>query len=668
MTGILRKVFDFLAPKAKQAEDGRDMFGSRLTFILCAMGGAVGLGNLLRFPSIAYNNYGAQFFVPYLIALVFIAFPVLVLEISIGSAYRSGCVVAWNHINRRTRGVGLAVVFNGYSVVTYYIPLLAWVMKYFRLSFHSPLPWSNLGPDDDFFMDEIVQYVGPVGGSLNPDGSVAEYSTWPGTSLVGETVGWAFFTWFVTWLCLFRGVGLTGRVIYITMALPLIMIIILVGRSASLPNAGRGIKLYFGTWRSEALSDPQIWNDAFGQIFFSIGVGFGYFTSWASYCSQHSNTVQDALIIALSNSAVEIIGAFAVFGVVGFLGMHPETSGRLSTFVSGFYTYPEALAQMPASNFFSVLFFFTLFLLGLTSAFSLLETMTTLILDTTWGSRIPRWVVATVVAIISFLISLIYCTEFGLQALDAVDTYVNGVALFSVVWCEAFCATTLYRYKDAVSQVGWIGFLTFNVGLVLAQALGIGIAYPTQAAIGAGVGFGIFIIAVVASVMLSKTPSIAAPGFFGRNVFLNRIWWCGFYSGYQLTRDLNAVVGVGKNWGIPFVWAPCLKFISGPILAIVLSFSYSGFPAKMYDPVWTYGFSIMHLVFPIMIAGFLVPSWFDLIVPEDKRDKGVHPVAPLEVLEPTDGEPLPLNAVSFEDGMNAKEQKGMNEAHHRDMA
>ncbi|OLN89648.1 Sodium- and chloride-dependent GABA transporter 2 [Colletotrichum chlorophyti] len=640
--GVLRKVFDFLAPKAKKAEDGRDMFGSRMTFILCAMGGAVGLGNLLRFPSIAYNNYGAQFFVPYLIALVFIAFPVLILEISIGTAYRSGCVVAWNHINRRTRGVGLAVVFNGYSVVTYYIPLLAWVMKYFRLSFHNPLPWSNMGPDDDFFMDEVVQFVGPVGGSLNPDGSVAEYSTWPGTSLVGETVGWAIFTWFVTWLCLFRGVGLTGRVIYITMALPLIMIIVLVGRSASLPNAGQGIKLYFGTWRNEALRDPQIWDDAFGQIFFSIGVGFGYFTS---------------------NSAVEIIGAFAVFGVVGFLGMHPETSGRLSTFVSGFYNYPEALAQMPASNFFSVLFFFTLFLLGLTSAFSLLETMTTLILDTTWGSRFPRWAVATVVAITSCLISLIYCTEFGLQALDAVDTYVNGVALFSVVWCEAFCATTLYRCKDAISQVGWPGFLIFNVGLVLAQALGIGIAYPTQAGIGAGIGFGIFIIGVIASAVLSKTPSLAAPGIFGRNVFLNRVWWCGFYSAYQLTRDLNVVIGVGKNWNIPFVWPPCLKFISGPILAIVLSFAYAGFPANMYDPIWTYGFSMMHLVFPIMIVGFLFPSWYDFIVAEDKRDKGVHPVAPLEVLEQSVSEPLPLYTAQVDDGMAAKEQKGMDGSH-----
>jgi len=342
----LKSIFLWFAPDAKKGDDGRDVFGSRATFVLCAMGGAVGLGNLLRFPSVVYNNYGLQFFIPYLIALFFIALPVLVLEISIGTAYRGGCVVAWHSANKRAKGIGLAVVFNGYTVVTYYIPLLAWVMKYFRRSFQSPLPWK--GQDlSEYFTNEIIANTAPLAlGSFNPDGSVAQYTQYAGTSMLGETAGWAIFTWFVTWLCIFKGVGLTGRVIYITMGLPFVLIIILIGRGTSLPNAGDGIKLYFGTWRSETLQSPQIWQGAFGQIFFSIGVGFGYFTSWASYCTQHSNAVQDALIIGISNSLVEIIAAFAVFGVVGYLGLDPSTGDPLGTFVTGFITYPEALAQM----------------------------------------------------------------------------------------------------------------------------------------------------------------------------------------------------------------------------------------------------------------------------------------------------------------------------------
>lgn len=115
----------------------------------------------------------------------------------------------------------------------------------------------------------------------------------------------------------FRGVGLTGRVIHVTMGLPAVLIIILIGRGTSLPNASEGIKLYFATWRTSALQGPKIWQDALGQIFFSIGFGFGYFTSWASYCSQHSNAAQDAMIISFNNSMEEIIAAFSVFGVIG---------------------------------------------------------------------------------------------------------------------------------------------------------------------------------------------------------------------------------------------------------------------------------------------------------------------------------------------------------------
>lgn len=55
---LISKVYNWVAPPSKKGEDGRDVWGSRLSFIFAAMGGAVGLGNLLRFPSVVYNNHG----------------------------------------------------------------------------------------------------------------------------------------------------------------------------------------------------------------------------------------------------------------------------------------------------------------------------------------------------------------------------------------------------------------------------------------------------------------------------------------------------------------------------------------------------------------------------------------------------------------------------------
>jgi solute carrier family 6 GABA transporter-like protein 1 len=91
-----------------------------LTPTIGAMGGAVGLGNLLRFPSVVFNNFGLQFFIPYFIALFFVALPLLVLEIAIGTVYRGGPVLAWHSLNKRAKGVGLAVVFNGVSKPDYH--------------------------------------------------------------------------------------------------------------------------------------------------------------------------------------------------------------------------------------------------------------------------------------------------------------------------------------------------------------------------------------------------------------------------------------------------------------------------------------------------------------------------------------------------------------------
>lgn len=121
----------FVPPPAKSA-DGRDQWPSRAAFLLAAMGGCAGQGNLIRYPSVLYNNYGLQWFIPYLLAIFLIAIPALILEISIGQAYRGGSVIAFNNIHRRLRGVGMGPVFVSFIVCQYFTVNLAWIMKYFR--------------------------------------------------------------------------------------------------------------------------------------------------------------------------------------------------------------------------------------------------------------------------------------------------------------------------------------------------------------------------------------------------------------------------------------------------------------------------------------------------------------------------------------------------------
>jgi solute carrier family 6 (neurotransmitter transporter, GABA) member 1 len=188
------------------------------------------------------------------------------------------------------------------------------------------------------------------------------------------------------------------------------------------------------------------------------------------------------------------------------------------------------LAEMPGANVWAVLFFLTLAILGLSSAFALVESLATLICDANFGRGFKRWIVTTVVIIISFLLSLIYCTKFGFYLLDAVDTWINNLALIFVVWCECVCATTLYRYNDVIGQVGTAGFAISNLSYILSMVVGVAVGQAVGPEAGAGTGFGIFIVGNIVAILLSKTPDSTPPRFWGKNVWLSKIWWLCFYS------------------------------------------------------------------------------------------------------------------------------------------
>ncbi|KAH7144586.1 hypothetical protein B0J13DRAFT_675895 [Dactylonectria estremocensis] len=583
-----KQVVNWIAPDAAKEEDGRDKWPSRAPFVLAAMGGAVGLGNLLRYPSVVFANNGLAWFIPYFVALFFLGIPTLILEICIGQAYRGSVVVAFNGINKHTKGVGLAVVMTGYIVATYYVPILAWIMHYFRVSFTSPLPWTGRGRE--FYIEDVIANPDPIAPTNSSD-----YVEYPAT----------------------------GMVVYFTMGLPVVMLIVILGRSLSLENAGRGVKYYFAEWNGWRLGNGDIWQGACGQIFFSIGVGFGYFTSYASYNTKYANAVQDSFTIGCCNSAYEIIGGFAVFGVIGYLGYEPgDPTVSLSTFTVGFLTYPLALAEMPGSNVFSVLFFLTLAVLGLSSAFALVESMVTLICDCRMTRGLSRPIICTAVIVVSFLLSLIYCTEFGFYLLDAVDTWTNNLVLLFVVWAELTAATTLYRYRDVCGQVGMVGYLIYSLGYILAMVLGVAVGQAVGPEAGAGTGFGIFILVVIASNLLSKTPDTA--------------WWLAFYSGNQLRRDLNVIVATGNNWSIPRAWPFITRYISSPILAIVVSFAYPAFKAKSQEPPHIFAFTACHCVMAIIVLGFVLPRWFDIFVPADKLHLSKTFYAPQVTIGPLD--------------------------------
>ncbi|KAG9664513.1 SNF-domain-containing protein, partial [Aureobasidium melanogenum] len=607
-------------PEPEKSEDGRDQWPSRAAFLLAAMGGCAGQGNLLRYPSVVYNNYGLQWFIPYLLAVFLIAIPALVLEIAIGQTYRGGTVIAFNNINRRLKGVGIGPVLVSFVVVQYFTVNLAWIMIYFRSSFTSPLPWENR--IEDFYNNDVVANPAPIAGSLTNGGrDVASYTSYPAAGLIGETVGWSAFIWFLIWFSIFRGVGMTGRVVYFTMGLPIITTIILVGRALSLDNAGAGVKLLWGTWRGDQLASGTVWQTAVGQVFFSTGIGFGYFTSYASYNQKHSNAVMDALLICGSNVLFENFAAFAIFGIVGFLRRWPSPDERLGAFVVGFLTLPEAVLQMPGANFWAVLLFLTLIVLGFSSAFVMLDVVATLLVDS--GVKYSRPVIVTALTLVSFLMCLPYCTEFGYGLLDGVDRWINNIALIFVVFCEVVSATTVYRWKDITEQVGLPAFVVYNLGYFGGLLIGVTVAHGLESAgPGAGAGFGFFVACTVIAGVIAKSPEPRNTGIVPK--IRGQLWYLAFYSGNQLRHDLNIIIGSGKNWKIPFFLPILLRYVSGPVLAIIFSFAFPEFHTLRYDPMMITGFILSILGMLAVLLGFVLPRYYDVFIPMERRDEGTQ--------------------------------------------
>ncbi|KAF2644803.1 SNF-domain-containing protein [Massarina eburnea CBS 473.64] len=651
---FFNKIGGWIAPPPAKSDDGRDQWPSRTAFLLAAMGGCAGQGNLLRYPSVVYNNYGLQWFVPYLLAVFLIAIPALILEVSIGQAYRGGTVIAYNNVNRRLKGVGLGPVIVSFIVVQYFTVNLAWIMNYFRWSFTSPLPWENRL--DDFYWNDILQ-VGDISeGSLSADGkSVLSFTSYPNISVVGETLGWSIFIWFLIWISIFRGVGMTGRVVYFTMGLPVVTTIIFVGRCLSLDNASEGVRLLWATWRSDQLATGTVWQTAVGQVFFSTGIGFGYFTSYASYNQKHSNAVMDAILICGSNVLFENFAAFAVFGVVGFLRKWPEDGVRLGAFVVGFLTLPEAVLQMPGKNFWAILLFFTLVVLGFSSAFVMLDVVVTLICDSGLVKLSRPWVV-TILTVLSFLMCIPYTTQFGYYLLDGIDRWINNIALIFVVWTEVVSATTVYRWNDVVDQTGLPAFSLYNFGFFGAQLFGIVIGHSiNNPGIGAGAAIGFYVVFSLVATLIARTPDELAPSFWNSNALLSRFWFLAYYSGNQLRRDLNVIVGVGQNWKIPPFLPFLLRYISGPILAIIFSFAYPEFHTLRYDPMMIAGFILAHITMLAIILGYAIPKYYDALVPVERRGEGTEPTIAMQTKGEMLGRPV-AEVIGAERGENSSNE------------
>jgi len=443
----------------------KEYWNTRFAFVMAAIGSAVGLGNVWRFPYVCYENGGGAFLIPYFVALFTAGIPLMILELSIGDWARSAPPNAFKKIGKKWEWAGWWAVLVPFVIALYYVVIMAWCFSYMIYSLD--LRWGSQA--STFFKN----FLGDTG---TPEifGSIS----------IPVVLG-LIAVWLCVFIILYKGVHRIGKIVAITVPIPTILLIILTIRGLTLPGAIEGISYYL-TPDFSRLTDVKVWLAAYAQVFFSLGVAQGIMITYASFLKKKSDITNKAFIISLADAGTSFLAGFTVFSVVGYLAAS-QGVGVTELGIGGptltFITYPTAISLLPvAASFFGMIFFIALLTFGIDSAFSMVEPMVS---GLHGKFRITKAKATGFMCIIGFFISLLFATGSGLHWLDIVDHFIANFGLVMIGLVECLILGWMYKlsklrkHANETSEikigVWWEYLIKFVIPFVLFLLLAIAI-------------------------------------------------------------------------------------------------------------------------------------------------------------------------------------------------
>jgi NSS family neurotransmitter:Na+ symporter len=425
----------------------REVWGSRFGFLMAAVGSAVGLGNMWRFPYGTAEHGGAAFVLLYLIITFMVGIPIMIAEFGIGRSTRLSPIGAL----RRAGGsawvpAGYLFVAAGFLILAYYSVIAGWVSRYAIEAILTPWP------------ADAGAYFEDVSGS--------------GLSI-------AYHLGFMALTLLIVGGGVKAGIERVSSIAMPILGLILVGIAiwaTTLTGAGEGYRYYLTPSFDELMSLDTL-AAAASQAFFSLSLGMGAMLTFASYLKRDTDLPKESTVVALSDFSVAFIAGLVVFPVIFALGLQNAVSD--STIGALFIAIPGAFVEMGATGrVVGILFFVALFIGAITSAIALLEVVVSSVIDE-W--KIDRRKASIIMGIVIALIGILPASNINiLGAMDAVASEIflplGGLLLALLVgWGPA--GKNLAAYTDGTSPAikaimgGWIWTLRLAVPPLLVIVL-----------------------------------------------------------------------------------------------------------------------------------------------------------------------------------------------------
>ena len=400
-----------------QSAPKRETFSGRNAFIMAAIGSAVGLGNIWRFPYTTYENGGGAFIIPYLIALLTAGIPLLFLDYAIGHRHRGGAPLSYRRFSPHFEVFGWWQMMVNVIIGLYYAVVLGWAASYTYFSINGA--WGD--KPIDFFIGEFLK-MGDIKNGVSFE-------------FVGMVTCPLIAMWIIALGVLSLGVqkGI-AKVSSVLMPVLVIMFMALVIYSLFLPGAEKGLDALFTPDWSK-LSNPSVWIAAYGQIFFSLSICFGIMVTYASYLKKESDLTGSGLVVGFANSSFEVLAGVGVFAALGFIAT--AQGQEVSEVAKGgiglaFFAFPTIINKAPFGEVLGVLFFGSLTFAALTSFISVIEVIMSAIQD---KLRIRRVKVTFIVGVPMMLVSvLLFGTTTGLPMLDVFDKFVNYFGIVAVAF------------------------------------------------------------------------------------------------------------------------------------------------------------------------------------------------------------------------------------------
>lgn len=352
----------------------RERWATRIGLILAAAGNAVGLGNFLRFPVQAAQNGGGAFMIPYFIAFLLLGIPLMWVEWAIGrhgGKYNHGHLpgmfdVIWR--NPIAKYIGVLGIFVSFIIMVYYCYIESWTLAFSIFS----ITKTYFGLTDfDKMTNFLKSYQGVEKGFFN--------SILPAYFFLLITLGSNFY--FLK-RGISKGIELIAKIgmpLLVILAIALAIRVITLGTPDPVNFPERNVENGFAfIWNPNfsALTDAKIWLAAAGQIFFTLSVGMGTLEAYASYLREHDDIALNGLSTASTNEFVEVVlgGSIAIPVAVAFFGI-PATMeiAKGGAFNLGFVSMPLIFQKLPFGEFFGCIWFFLLFIAGITSSVAMVQ-------------------------------------------------------------------------------------------------------------------------------------------------------------------------------------------------------------------------------------------------------------------------------------------------------